>query len=107
MRPRRHAQAERVDPAKLAADQNLAARKGIRWTILRPGGLSEDAGTGRVALGQTHTTRTVPREDVAAVLAALIERDASTGLAFDLIGGETAIDDALDASIKQGGSELP
>ena len=54
--------------AKRDADDALEA-SGLDWTIVRPGHLTDDPGTGRVdaarALGRTGE---VPREDVAAVL---------------------------------------
>ena len=49
----------------------------------------------------------MPREDVAAVLAALIERDDAVGLALDLIGGQTPIDQAVEAAIARSESDFP
>lgn len=40
--------------AKLAADRNLSKRNGFFWTILRPGHLSDEPGTGKIELGKTH-----------------------------------------------------
>ena len=57
-------------------------------------------------LGITHLTPTVPREDVAAVLAALIERDDAHGLAPDLVGGSTPIAEAVEQAVTQKQSRL-
>lgn len=45
---------------KYEADKNLVKRTAFQWTILRPGGLSDGAGTGKVEIGRTHITETVP-----------------------------------------------
>ena len=37
--------------AKLAAEEDVLARPGLSTTVLRPGGLTDDPGTGRVTLG--------------------------------------------------------
>src|SRR5690606_40696337 len=52
----------------------------LDWTILRPGMLTDDAGTGLVRL-EAHTGRgPIPRDDVAAVLAELVDTPATAGL---------------------------
>src|SRR4051812_23352938 len=59
--------------AKLAAEEDLLARPGLRTTVLRPGGLTDDAGTARVTLDRHVEPGRVPRDDVAAVLLALLD----------------------------------
>ncbi|CAM2782553.1 NAD(P)-binding oxidoreductase [Prescottella defluvii] len=60
--------------AKTAAEDDLRRREGLDWTILRPGGLTDDDPTGEVTLTEPPLDRgTVPRADVAAVIAALLE----------------------------------
>ena len=84
--------------AKLAAEDDLRGRDGLAWTILRPGGLTDDAGTGRVALApasQGLATGRVPRADVAAVLAALLVAPAADGLVLELTDGEEGVVDAV------------
>lgn len=76
--------------AKLAADKALVqdnARRGLQWTIVRPGGLTEEKGKGTVSAGKVHITATVAREDVAAVVAACIENQQTAGCCFDVVGG--------------------
>ena len=75
--------------AKKAADDDIRARD-LDWTILRPGGLTMASGTGLVELAE-HTERgQIPREDVAAVLLALLDEPRTAGLSLDLIRGDRA-----------------
>jgi uncharacterized protein YbjT (DUF2867 family) len=83
--------------AKDAADKDVMSRSGLDWTILRPGGLTDDAGIGRVAMGEGVGYGSVPRADVAAVLVALLDRPETAGRVLELIGGETPVDEALGA----------
>ena len=83
--------------AKGAADRNIRARTGLDWTILRPGRLTNDPGTGRVRLAE-HTGRgDIPREDVAAVLVALLDTPATAGKTLELVGGDTPVEEAVRA----------
>ncbi|WP_062207570.1 NAD(P)H-binding protein [Streptomyces sp. NBRC 109706] len=77
--------------AKGAADADIRARTGLFWTILRPGRLTDDPGTGRVRLAPSVDYSTVTRDDVAAVLAALLDRPSAAGLTLDLVNGDTPI----------------
>ncbi|WP_333771510.1 NAD(P)H-binding protein [Streptomyces sp. IBSBF 2435] len=78
--------------AKGAADDAIRARTSLDWTILRPGALTDDPGTGRVRLSADHTGRgSVPRDDVAAVLVALLDAPGTAGLTLELISGDTGI----------------
>ncbi|GAA3861318.1 NAD(P)H-binding protein [Streptomyces sedi] len=81
--------------AKGAADADIRARQGLFWTILRPGRLTDDPGTGRVRLAPRLDYGSVTRDDVAGVLAALLERPSAVGLTLDLVGGETPIATAV------------
>jgi uncharacterized protein YbjT (DUF2867 family) len=73
--------------AKGAADDDVRSRSRLDWTILRPGLLTNDAGTGLVQLQASTGRGSVPRDDVAAVLAELIETPAAAGLTLELISG--------------------
>lgn len=79
--------------AKGAADENVAARATLDTTIVRPGHLTDDPGTGRVRIADSTGRGNVPRADVAAVLVAAL--DAGGGRTFELISGDTPIDEAL------------
>jgi uncharacterized protein YbjT (DUF2867 family) len=78
--------------AKGEADAELAA-SGLDYTIVRPGPLTNDPGTGRVAVDAGRGD--VTRDDVAAVLAAVLHEPGTIGRTFDLSGGETPIGQAL------------
>ena len=81
--------------AKADADAALEA-SGLEWTILRPGGLTEDAGTGRIRLGTSPFRGSVPRDDVAAVLVRLLNDSRLTRQILYLSSGSASIDEALD-----------
>jgi nucleoside-diphosphate-sugar epimerase len=82
--------------AKGMADDALRA-SGLDWTVVRPGHLTDDPGTGRVALGERLGRGSVARDDVAAVLLATLTTPATVGTTFDLLGGSTPIPEALAA----------
>ncbi|HSA53112.1 MAG TPA: NAD(P)H-binding protein [Yinghuangia sp.] len=81
--------------AKGAADADIRSRVGLDWTILRPGRLTDDPGTGRVALAPSTGRGDVTRDDVAAVLAALLGAPNTVGLTLELVGGDTPVDAAV------------
>ncbi|KAL2887061.1 UPF0659 protein [Ceratocystis lukuohia] len=80
--------------AKLGADRSLYtdnARRRLAYTIVRPGGLSDDPGTGKVRAGRVGLVGFIPREDVARTVVACIENPQTVGLAIDFLGeGEGA-----------------
>lgn len=81
--------------AKGAADDDIRARDALDWTVLRPGRLTDDPGTGLVNLAE-HTGRAeVTRDDVAAVLAALLSEPRTTGRTLELVGGSTPVAEAV------------
>jgi uncharacterized protein YbjT (DUF2867 family) len=81
--------------AKADADRALMASS-LRWTIVRPGALTDDPGTGKVLVTTEMGTRgPIPRDDVAAVLAACLDHDNSVEKAFVLVEGEVPVDEAV------------
>jgi uncharacterized protein YbjT (DUF2867 family) len=80
--------------AKKAAADDLRSRD-LDWTILRPGSLTNDPGTGLVLLAEKTGHGSVPRDDVAAVLAGLCDTPAAIGRTLDLIAGNTPVAEAL------------
>jgi uncharacterized protein YbjT (DUF2867 family) len=82
--------------AKHAADRILAT-SGLAATIVRPGGLTHDPPTGRVVVGVPRLERrgSIPRADVAAVMARCLDDPASVGATFELLAGDTPIDEAV------------
>lgn len=83
--------------AKGAADDAVRARSGLDWTILRPGMLTDDAGTGLVRLEAATGRGPIPRDDVAAVLAELLETPATAGLILELVSGSVPVAVAVKA----------
>ncbi|NYV77734.1 NAD(P)H-binding protein, partial [Streptomyces sp. UH6] len=82
--------------AKGEADAHVRSLgEALDWTILRPGMLTEDAGTGRVLLSASTGRGPVPRDDVAAVLAELLDSPGTVGLTLELISGSTPVPDAV------------
>lgn len=81
--------------AKGAADDDIRARSGLDWTILRPGALTDDAGTGLVRLAASTGRGPVPRDDVAAVLSELLDTPATAGLTLELISGSVPVSVAV------------
>jgi uncharacterized protein YbjT (DUF2867 family) len=80
--------------AKANADERLAA-SGLDYTIVRPGGLTDGPGTGRVTVGTELERGSIPRDDVAAVLLAVLETPSSIGKTFELVSGETPVEEAV------------
>jgi uncharacterized protein YbjT (DUF2867 family) len=85
--------------AKRDADAALRATD-LDWTIIRPGLLTDDPPTGRVALGPDEERGEIPRADVAAVLAAVIDTGAGIRAQWDLVSGDTPIDEAVRQSAR-------
>ncbi|MGH3426848.1 MAG: NAD(P)H-binding protein, partial [Mycobacteriales bacterium] len=80
--------------AKSEADADLR-RRDMDWTIVRPGGLSNDAGTGRVALGESIPAGKISRDDVAALLVQVLASPHTAGLQFEATAGSEPIADAV------------
>ncbi len=83
--------------AKRDADIALRASD-LDWTIVRPGGLTDDAPTSEVALAPQVERGQVPRADVAAVIAAVLDDATTYGQQWELVSGSTPIPDAIKAA---------
>jgi uncharacterized protein YbjT (DUF2867 family) len=83
--------------AKRDAEHALRATD-LAWTIVRPGSLTDDPGTGRVRLAdRLDGWGRVPRDDVAAVLAAVLVDGLLVRRTVELVAGDTPIAEALAA----------
>jgi uncharacterized protein YbjT (DUF2867 family) len=82
--------------AKGHADAELQA-SGLDYTIVRPGRLTDDPGSGRVSVGEGVGRGSVSRDDVASVLAAVLDEPSTVGRILEVLGGETPIDEAVRA----------
>ncbi|KAL9106800.1 MAG: hypothetical protein Q9227_008222 [Pyrenula ochraceoflavens] len=96
--------------AKVEADEYLTAMARRRREngdhrfqsiVLRPGSLTDTPATGKVNMGKTPSSGSISRADVAAVAAALLERDDTRGW-FDLLGGEEPIPSAIEKVVESG-----
>lgn len=83
--------------AKAEADEALR-KSGLKYTILKPGRLTDDPGTGMVTLGRGLPPGEIPRLDVASTLAHLLENPQTAGLTLDLVSGETPVHEAIDSA---------
>ncbi len=81
--------------AKGAADEAIRAREALDATVVRPGHLTKDPGTGHVELSDQTGRGDIPREDVAAVLLAVLDTPETAGRTSELISGETPIIEAV------------
>ncbi|MEH7226595.1 SDR family oxidoreductase [Bacillus sp. JJ1566] len=80
--------------AKHYADRILE-QSDLTYTIVRPGGLLNEVGTGKIAIGENLTRNTIPRADVAKVIVASLTEESTYNRAFDLVSGDELIVDAL------------
>ncbi|MFH5883290.1 SDR family oxidoreductase [Halalkalibaculum sp. DA3122] len=87
--------------AKEEADEALR-NSGLDYTIIKPGRLTDDPGSGRVSLGRQLERGEIPRADVAAVLAEVLEMPETAGLQLDLVSGEQPIPEAVRAVANMG-----
>ncbi len=85
--------------AKHYADEWLK-RTDLDYTIIHPGGLTNDEGTGKVNIATDVEIDKVPREDIARVIVASLENEKTIGKEFQVVKGSTPVKDAVDAITK-------
>jgi nucleoside-diphosphate-sugar epimerase len=83
--------------AKRDADEALRL-SGLDWTIMRPGRLTDDPGT----VGGDVARAEVPREDVAAVIAAVLDDESTVGHQWNLVSGELPVAEAVVRAVRAG-----
>ncbi len=77
-------------------DADVALRdSGLDWTIIRPGRLTDDEPAGTVQLGEEVEYGEIPRADVAAVIAATLDAPGSIRRQWDVVGGQTPVEEAV------------
>ena len=82
--------------AKAQADQTLQ-ESGLDYTIVRPGRLTDEAGTGNVEAAPSLGKRgEIPREDTAHVIVATLEKGNTVGKIFEVLSGDTPVEEAID-----------
>ena len=83
--------------AKAQADERLQ-RSDLDYTIIRPGSLTNEPGTGRIDAAPSLGRRgEISRDDVAVVFAAALEAENTFGKTFEILSGDTPIREALAA----------
>ncbi|RSD26083.1 SDR family oxidoreductase [Mesobacillus subterraneus] len=80
--------------AKHYADRILL-QSGLNYTIIRPGGLLNETGTGKVKVAENLDRGSIPRSDVAKTIFAALNEENTFWKSFDLISGDVEIKDAL------------
>jgi len=80
--------------AKHYADRMLELST-LTYTIIRPGRLTNDLGTGHIKIGENILSGEIPREDVANTIFHSLEDDRTFYQAFDLVSGSVPIQDAF------------
>jgi uncharacterized protein YbjT (DUF2867 family) len=80
--------------AKAAADEDLRGRD-LDWTIIQPGRLTDDPGTGRVTLDSEAQPREIARADVAHALVAALDSPATIRKQLTLLSGPVPVEEAL------------
>jgi nucleoside-diphosphate-sugar epimerase len=82
--------------AKWAAEEGVRARPAVDMTVVRPGRLTDEPGAGRITLGRHVAQGAVSRDDVAALLVALLDHP-RPGAVLEVVGGTTPIAEAVAA----------
>ena len=86
--------------AEAKRDSDTALRDSdLDWTIIRPGRLTDEPATGLVELGETVARSDVPRADVAEVVAAVLDDPRSSHRQWNLVSGDTAVDEAVGRAL--------
>jgi nucleoside-diphosphate-sugar epimerase len=80
--------------AKAEADR-IALATDLLVTVVRPGGLTDDEGTGHITIGRHVDAGQIPRADVAAVVAHVLDEPGSIGHIVEIVGGPTPIPEAV------------
>jgi len=80
--------------AKRDADEALV-QSGLTYTIVRPGSLTDGAGSGLVEIGAGLEPGDIPRDDVAATLLFTLDAVNTYGMAFDVVAGNDPVEDRI------------
>lgn len=80
---------------KAEADEALR-NSGLDYTIVKPGRLTDEPGSGLVKLGKNLDRGEIPRQDVATIIVSVIENSQTIGLTFDALTGQTPIKKAIE-----------
>ena len=67
----------------------------LDYTIVHPGLLTNEVGTGKIEAASKVRRAEVPREDIAKVIVSVLENDKAIGKEFQVVGGNQLIDEAI------------
>ncbi|CAM3554373.1 SDR family oxidoreductase [Deinococcus frigens] len=70
---------------------------GLDWTIVRPGGLTDELGGGKVTVGAQVGGGSIPRDDVASIVLACLGDPSTAGKTFEVVAGDQGLTDAVDS----------
>lgn len=84
--------------AKHHADR-VVMQSNLNYTIVRPGGLTNDPGTGKIKVAKDLERATIPREDVAKTIVAALTEKSTFKRGFDLVSGDTPVEKALKSLV--------
>ena len=83
------------------AEADAAVRASSRdWTILRPGRLTDEPGTGQVRIDSEPFRGDIPRDDVAEVLAAVLHDSRASHRVLYVNGGRQPLEEALSHALE-------
>jgi uncharacterized protein YbjT (DUF2867 family) len=68
----------------------------LDWTIVRPGGLTDQPGSGMVTVDTHVPGGSIPRDDVAALVLACLSEPSTVGKTFEAVAGDQGISDAIE-----------
>ncbi|CAM3790362.1 SDR family oxidoreductase [Mesobacillus thioparans] len=80
--------------AKHYADQALL-QSSLNYTIIRPGGLLNEAGTGKVKVAENLDRGSIPRNDVARTILSSLNEEKTFRKSFDVVSGDKPVEEAL------------
>ncbi|GAA3014862.1 NAD(P)-binding oxidoreductase [Tetragenococcus solitarius] len=81
--------------AKNYADEWLKNRTDLDWTIIHPGTLTDEKGSGKIKVGMGNKHSEIPRQDVAQTILASLESDVTIHKEFEVLPGDEPINEAV------------
>ncbi|CAM3251288.1 NAD(P)-binding domain-containing protein [Deinococcus saxicola] len=87
---------QQVLKVKAGSDSHVQG-SGLDWTVVRPGGLNDEPGVGKVSAGTQLEGGMISRDDVASVVLACLGDPSTVGKTFEMVAGEQGISDALSS----------
>lgn len=81
--------------AKTYADEWLKSRTNLDWTIVHPGILRDEPGSGKITTEPQAEIIDVARQNVAQTLLAVLENDNTIGKEFEVVDGDTDVTTAV------------